>query len=189
MRQVIAKVKLNPGSGGYFDPITRIHLTHGNPIGCVYAGMNTTGLHSAVRNRRISIIEGSLGAFNAPFKLIKNGDGKIVLAVNDNKKKETVKQDKPKKITPKVEPKEEIKVESAVEKVEEVTNKAVAEEKWLPDDGIHAEPEEIVIEPPVAEDEVANDKATNPEIEVVEEVTETEVPEETKKTTRRKKKK
>ena len=77
MKQEIARIKLNPGQGGYFDPITRIHLTHGDPIKVVYAGMNTTGLKAAVRSKRISIISGSLGDFSPPFKLIKGKDGKV----------------------------------------------------------------------------------------------------------------
>lgn len=188
MKQVIAKVKLNPGSGGYFDPITRIHLTHGSPIGNVYAGMNTTGLHSAVRSRRISVIEGSLGVFNAPFKLVKTSDGKVSLVVNDNKKIETPKQDKPKNET-KVktekkaevsvveEPKEEVVEDTPVEEpIQEAVVKDMAQEKYLDAPEIGAKDEEIVIEPPVPEEAPG------------EEVSESEV-EETKKTSRRKKKK
>lgn len=77
VKQEIARIKLNPGQGGYFDPITRIHLTHGDPIKVVYAGMNTTGLKAAVRSKRISIISGSLGDFSPPFRLIKGKDGKV----------------------------------------------------------------------------------------------------------------
>lgn len=77
VKQEIARIKLNPGQGGYFDPITRIHLTHGDPIKIVYAGMNTTGLKAAVRSKRISIISGSLGDFSPPFRLIKGKDGKV----------------------------------------------------------------------------------------------------------------
>lgn len=86
MRKVIAKVKLNPGQGGYFDPITRIHLTHADPEKEIYAGMNTEGLKTAIRNRRISLISGSLGDFTPPFKLVKQADGKVVLVMNNQKK-------------------------------------------------------------------------------------------------------
>ena len=86
MRKVIARVKLNPGQGGYFDPITRIHLTHGDPERDVYAGMNTEGLKAAVRNKRISLVSGSLGEFIPPFKLVKQANGKVVLIANNQKK-------------------------------------------------------------------------------------------------------
>jgi len=117
VKQVIAKVKLNPGNGGYFDPVTRIHLTHGSPIGNVYAGMNVTGLQAAVRSRRISVVEGSLGKFEAPFKLVKANDGKVVLAVN-KPEENTGKQEKapePKKVEKKETKAEEPKVTPVVE--------------------------------------------------------------------------
>ena len=86
MRKVIAKIKLNPGQGGYFDPITRIHLTHADPEKEIYAGMNTEGLKNAIRNKRISLISGSLGDFTPPFKLVKQANGKIALVMNNQKK-------------------------------------------------------------------------------------------------------
>lgn len=97
MKRVIARIKLNPGQGGYFDPITRIHLTHGDPERDVYAGMNTEGLKQAVRNKRISLVSGSLGDFIPPFKLVRQSDGKVVLVANNQKKNTqqpiTVKKD------------------------------------------------------------------------------------------------
>lgn len=86
VKKVIAKVKLNPGQGGYFDPITRIHLTYGNPEGEVYAGMNTEGLKAAVRNKRISLVTGSLGESVPPFKLVKQKNGKVALVMNNPSK-------------------------------------------------------------------------------------------------------
>ena len=91
MKQVIARIKLNPGQGGFFDPITRIHLTHGDPVRDVYAGMNTEGLKAAVRNKRISLISGSLGNNVAPFKFVRRQDGKVVIM--SNKIQETVQQE------------------------------------------------------------------------------------------------
>lgn len=101
VKQEIARIKLNPGQGGYFDPITRIHLTHGDPIKAVYAGMNTTGLRAAVRSKRISIISGSLGDFTPPFRLIKDENGKV--------KFEWVKQGESKKPVEKPKKKEVVK--------------------------------------------------------------------------------
>lgn len=131
--KIIAKIKLNPGKGGYFDPISRIHLTHGNPFADVYAGTNTTGLKQAVYNKRISLLSGSLGVIEPPFKLVKGKDGRMVLVPNNkNGEKIEAKQAKEVKIEqPKVEePKaEEVKVEEVVEEVkEEVIPEPVVEE-------------------------------------------------------------
>lgn len=118
--KVIAQVKLNPGKGGYFDPISRIHLTHGNPFADVYAGTNTTGLKQAVYNKRISLISGSLGVIEPPFKLVKGKDGRMVLVPNKPNKVEEVKE-QPKKEETKIETPasvEEVKVEEPV--VEEI---------------------------------------------------------------------
>lgn len=118
--KIIAQIKLNPGRGGYFDPISRIHLTHGNPFADVYAGTNTTGLKQAVYNKRISLISGSLGVIEPPFKLVKGKDGRMVLVPNKPNKIEEIKE-QPKKEEAKVEtsaPAEEVKVEEPV--VEEI---------------------------------------------------------------------
>lgn len=148
-RQVIAKVKLNPGKGGYFDPITRIHLTHGDSEKPVFAGMNTTNLRKAVRDKRIKITSGSLGEFTPPFKLMKNADGKVVLAPNTvEAKAETVKEEK--KVVP--EKKEEKKVE---EKVEEAPIK----------EEVPVTPEPTVEEPAKEEVEVEETKAEEAEAE------------------------
>ena len=114
--KVIAQIKLNPGKGGYFDPISRIHLTHGNPFADVYAGTNTTGLKQAVYNKRISLISGSLGVIEPPFKLVKGKDGRMVLVPNKPNKVEEVKE-QPKKEEAKVEtpaPAKEVKAEEPV---------------------------------------------------------------------------
>lgn len=134
--KVIAQIKLNPGKGGYFDPISRIHLTHGNPFADVYAGMNTTGLKQAVYNKRISLISGSLGVIEPPFKLVKGKDGRMVLVPNKPNKIEEVKE-QPKKEEAKVETpasveKVEVKesvVEEATHKVEETVEEIIPEVK------------------------------------------------------------
>lgn len=109
-RQIIAKVKLTPGQGGFFDPVSRVHLTHGSPVADIYAGTNTEGLKKALRNRTISLVSGSLGEQKSPFKLVRKEDGKVVLVRTDNVNKTTVEEVKT--ITAKVAPrskKQEIK--------------------------------------------------------------------------------
>jgi hypothetical protein len=60
MASVIAVVRLAPGRVGYFDDITRIHLTIANPEKPVIEGMNVTNLKRAVRGGSIKVVAGSL---------------------------------------------------------------------------------------------------------------------------------
>ena len=85
MTKVIARVRLNPGKGGYFDPISRIHLTHGEPEKDVLSSMNVTNLRQAVRNKTISLVTGSLGSSTPAYTLTRNNNGKIMLVANSPK--------------------------------------------------------------------------------------------------------
>lgn len=145
-KQVIAKVKLNPGKGGYFDPITRIHLTHGDAEKPVFAGMNTTNLRKAVRDKRITITSGSLGEFTPPFKLVKTADGKVVLTQNNGK------------VNAEKEVKKEVPKET--EKNEPVVQEPIEESQPAPEpEPVVEEPvtEEPVVEEPVEETEEAEE--------------------------------
>ena len=125
--KVIAQIKLNPGKGGYFDPISRIHLTHGNPFADVYAGTNTTGLKQAVYNKRISLISGSLGVIEPPFKLVKGKDGRMVLVPNKGNEKVEVQKAKEVKVKTEQPKVEEPKVEEVVEVKEEIIEETTPE--------------------------------------------------------------
>lgn len=170
MRKVIARVKLNPGQGGYFDPITRIHLTHGDPERDVYAGMNTEGLKTAVRNKRISLVSGSLGEFIPPFKLIKQADGKVVLVANNqkkniqptktvNKKNVTVSQKK-EESTPNIEVEPTVKEQEIVESVIETINPVMepVTEVTKSDPNIKVEPSVV----PVEQEQIEEPKNISP---------------------------
>lgn len=58
--QILGIVRLAPGQVGYFDDLTRIHLTLANPEKPVIAGMNTTNLRRAVGNGSLKLVSGSL---------------------------------------------------------------------------------------------------------------------------------
>jgi hypothetical protein len=58
--KAIGTIRLAPGNVGYFDPITRIHLTISNPEKPVLDTMNTEGLKQAVRSGSIKLISGTL---------------------------------------------------------------------------------------------------------------------------------
>jgi len=60
MASVIAVVRLAPGRVGYFDELTRIHLTLQTPQKPVIEGMNTTNLKKAVKSGSLQVVSGSL---------------------------------------------------------------------------------------------------------------------------------
>ena len=156
MKKVIARVKLNPGQGGYFDPITRIHLTHGDPERDIYAGMNTEGIRAAVRSKRISLVSGSLGNFVAPFKLVKTADGKVVLV--DNKVTKSKDQQLAEK---KIQQRKEAVVEPKKEVEQPVINPFKAATTIpdlkldVPSEEVKEEVKKIVQEPEVVVEEVS----------------------------------
>lgn len=57
---IIAIVKLGIGRAGYFDPISRVHLTIKNSTATIYDTMNTTGLQKALKSGTINLVSGSL---------------------------------------------------------------------------------------------------------------------------------
>lgn len=173
MKQVIARIKLNPGQGGFFDPVTRIHLTHGDPVKDVYAGMNTEGLKAAVRSKRISLISGSLGNNVAPFKFVRRQDGKIVIMPNkvqDTSKQEETAAPKAKTKTVNVpkKPKSALKIQSSLpaEPVEKPVTEAppvIPEVPEIP--VIPAEP--VISEVPVVPETVAAPEEPEPSVTIV----------------------
>lgn len=62
MSQMIGIVRLAPGEVGFYDEISRIHLTISRPQAEVYDYMNTSKLVRAVRNKVLILVEGSLNA-------------------------------------------------------------------------------------------------------------------------------
>lgn len=61
MNDIIATIKLALGEVGFYDPLSGIHLSIGNPVAYVRAGVNTSQLQSSVRSGRLILVEGSLG--------------------------------------------------------------------------------------------------------------------------------
>ena len=66
----IALIRLQAGQGGYYDELSRIHLTLGSPEAPVYAGTNCTQLRRSVRAGRLKLVSGSLGEEKQPTKVI-----------------------------------------------------------------------------------------------------------------------
>ena len=60
-KDIIATIRLAQGEGGYYDELSRIHLTAGNPQRDVYAGTNCTQIRRSVKSGRLRLLFGSLG--------------------------------------------------------------------------------------------------------------------------------
>ena len=71
----IAKICLAPGNIGFYDPLSRIHLTLGSPTAYVPSGTNCASLRRNVRNGVIRLIEGTLGPDVAEFKFVSTDSG------------------------------------------------------------------------------------------------------------------
>lgn len=67
----IAVIRLSPGQVGYYDELSRIHLTIGNPERAIYAGTNCAQLRKSVKSGRLRLISGSLGEDKTPIKIHK----------------------------------------------------------------------------------------------------------------------
>ena len=80
-REVIATIKLAQGRVGFYDELSRIHLSIGAPTAHVLSGTNCARLRRAVRDGVIKLIDGTLGGNIPPFKVVKVGD-KYKLAAN-----------------------------------------------------------------------------------------------------------
>lgn len=81
-RTPIAEIALMPGQGGYWDPLSRIHMTAGNPHAIVYGGTNCAQLRRSVKAGRIRLVWGTLGSHVSPFK-VELVNGKYVIAPNE----------------------------------------------------------------------------------------------------------
>ena len=134
-KNTIAVIQLAPGEVGYYDELSRIHLTIGHPTEAVEVGTNCTQLRHSVRSGRLRLVSGSLGAEVPPFKFVKRGE-RYFLAHNDNAAPSIVVA-KPKEETAEVKAveapakAEAVKEEPVVEEVKETkksTKKAKAEE-------------------------------------------------------------
>lgn len=71
----IAKICLAPGNIGFYDPLSRIHLTLGAPTAYVPSGTNCASLRRNVRNGVIRLLEGTLGPDVAEFKFVSTDSG------------------------------------------------------------------------------------------------------------------
>ena len=129
MAERIATIKLNSGQGGFYDELTNIHLTVGNPIAHLFAGQNLTNIRKGISVGHLILTEGTLGPDPRPYRLVRVGDHleidlkPEVFAKKPAKKQVEVKLTEAPKAAPEVkdEPKKE-------EKAPEVKDAPAAEE-------------------------------------------------------------
>lgn len=139
MSKVIATIKLAEGQVGFYDPLSRIHLSISNPIAHVISGTNCAQLRRSVKSGRIRILEGTLGGDVPPFKVVKTGNKiKLVSNVAEEMKPvvaEPVAENKP--VMPEVkEIKEEVKEAAPEPVIEQVVAEPVEE---LPKEAVEVE--------------------------------------------------
>lgn len=73
MPNLIAIIKLAPGEVGYYDELTRIHLTLSRPTANVLDYMNTSRLRRSIMTKTLVLVAGSLNTtardLNTPAKI------------------------------------------------------------------------------------------------------------------------
>ena len=145
-KNTIAVVQLSPGEVGYYDELSRIHLTIGHPAEAVEAGTNCTQLRRSVKSGRLRLVSGSLGAEVPPFKFVRDG-GRYVLTKNDETAPSIVVA-KPKEAAADVKAAAE-ESKAAEAKAEEVKEKpATKAKKAKKEEVVEAAAEEAVAEEP-----------------------------------------
>lgn len=124
-KNVIATIKLAPGRVGFFDPLSRIHLTITNPTAHVHSGTNCAALRRNVRNGVLRLVDGSLGGDVPPFKVVNvNGQYKLASNAEEEMKPVFAKEDKKEEV-----PKQSEEVKVQQDKAEEEIKKALAAEE------------------------------------------------------------
>lgn len=137
--EVIATVRLAQGRVGFYDELSRIHLSLGAPTAHVYSGTNCARLRRAVKSGIIRLVNGSLGNDVPPFKVVEV-NGKYKLASNKAEEmKPVVKED----IVASETKAEETAVE---EKVYESTEEIATIETPAENEATETESEEVVAE-------------------------------------------
>lgn len=162
-KNTIAVVQLSPGEVGYYDELSRIHLTIGHPAEAVEAGTNCTQLRRSVKSGRLRLVSGSLGAEVPPFKFVRDG-GRYVLTKNDETAPSIVVA-KPKETVAEVKAAAE-ENKAAETKAEEVKEKpATKVKKAKKEEVVEAAAEEAVAEEPKKAAKKASKKAKKDDAE------------------------
>lgn len=131
MRRPIARIKINAGNPGWYDPLTNIHLTISRPEAIVFEGSNTTNIKKGVAYKLISVIDGDLDV--------------NTVSVENKEKKKIVKEVREVVSQPVVETTEPV-IEEKIETVEEIVEEAVIVETEVAETEIEEAKEEETVE-------------------------------------------
>ena len=93
MRKPIARIKINPGNPGWYDPLTNIHLTITRPEAIVFEGANTTNIKKGVDFKLVSVIDGCLDVNSTSVHTTKEVVKKVREVVPQPKKQVEVKEE------------------------------------------------------------------------------------------------
>ena len=127
-KEIIATIHLAPGRVGFYDPLSRIHLTLSHPEAYVYSGTNCASLRRNVKSGIIRILEGTLGEDVPPLKIVKvNGKYHLASNVEEEMKPVVKKADAPVKEDTKK--KDEEQKKAIQDKAMEEAKKAVEADK------------------------------------------------------------
>ena len=148
MRAPIAKIRINAGNPGWYDPLTNIHLTITRPEAFVYEGSNTTNIKRSISHGLVHIIEGSLEDEKATREAQAVKEVREVAPQVEVKTEEVVTND--------VIPEE---IQEVTEVTEEVAKEEVAKEEVVEEEVVE---EEVVEEKPKAK-KTTKKKATKKE--------------------------
>ena len=149
-REIMATIRLCAGRVGYYDPLSRIHLSIARPEANVLSGTNCAQLRRSVKDGVIRLLNGTLGEDVPPFRLVKNNNGTYSLTANTAEEMKPVFAE-----SKKAAPAEE-KVEKAEESAAKVVEAAAEEVKETED--VKAEVKEA--EAPVEEEKPAKKSGT-----------------------------
>ena len=133
-RKPMAVIKLARGQVGYYDELSRIHLTIGNPTATVYTGTNVAQIRRSISSGRLILVSGSLGKEVKPFKIIEH-NGKYIIASNVEEEmkpleeKETVESKEAVKVIKTEEAKEEKEPAEAKEEALKTEDNSSDEDK------------------------------------------------------------
>ena len=141
-RKAIATVRLAPGRAGFYDPLSRVHLTVGRPKATIYAGTNCASLRRNVKAGVIRLEEGTLGADVPPLKLVPKGDGTYHVMSNAAEEMKPVYAEELNAPAKKVEEKtEEIPAEETESEEESDSEEESSDDTEESDDIADAQPE------------------------------------------------
>ena len=129
MSKIIALIRLSHGQVAFYDDLTGIHLTIGNPTAEITDSMNTFKIRRAIANRVLTLVQGS---FNIENKNVEPEPIQEAVKIKEIKKPEIKNETTESEIVCAQEiktPELETKLESETESEKETKTKAKTKTK------------------------------------------------------------